>query len=148
MLCWARIWLCWAHCAGLGVGFGPYVALGWGVGGRAGLGWARTWLSVYGLHCTCLLHVFMMSLCQKFSECFSWIERLKKSQTASLLWVLLDLIDLLGLFGVYAGIIVFHTYCDVGNHKRCTWAMPSNDGTPRWHPATALLHPLIGTMCD
>ena len=48
------IWPCWAHWARLGVGFGS--------GGRAGLGWARIWLSVYGLHSTCLLHVFMMSL--------------------------------------------------------------------------------------
>ena len=61
-LCWARwavlgrgIWPCWACGAGLGVGFGS--------GGRAGLGWAR------------------------------------------LLWVYFDLIDLLALFGVYAGII-------------------------------------------
>ena len=36
----ALIWLCWARWAGFGVGFGS--------GGRAGLGWARIWLSVYG----------------------------------------------------------------------------------------------------
>ena len=36
--------------------------------------------SVYGLHCTCPLHVFMM---------------------------VFDLVDLLALFGVYAGIISF-----------------------------------------
>ena len=30
---------------------------------RAGQGWVWIWVSVYGLHCTCLLHVFMMSLC-------------------------------------------------------------------------------------
>ena len=81
------IWPCWARWAGLGVGFGSggRAGLGWGVGfgraGRAGLGWVGFalvsalgwvgcgWLSVYGLHCTCLLHVFMMSLC--LSSCVS-----------------------------------------------------------------------------
>ena len=47
--------------AGLGVGFGS--------GGCAGLGWVRIWLSEYGLHCTCLLHVFVMSL--YLSSCVS-----------------------------------------------------------------------------
>ena len=65
------IWPCWARWAGLGVGFG--------FGGRAGPGWAQIGLCVYGLHCTRLLHVFMMSLC------LSWIERRKKSQQARLL---------------------------------------------------------------
>ena len=77
-LAWAWDLACWA---GLGVGFGSVArsgglgvgaGLGWvgfGSGGRAGLGWVRIWLSVYGLHCTCLLHVFMMSLC--LSSCVS-----------------------------------------------------------------------------
>ena len=80
--------------AQLGVGFGRAgrVGLGWGVGFGSGLRWAWDlavlgalgwglalvgavgwvgcgWLSVYGLHCTCLLHVFMMSLC--LSSCVS-----------------------------------------------------------------------------
>ena len=60
-----------ARRAGLGWAWDLAVlgALGWaGVGfgraGRAGwvgrLRWARIWLSVYGLHCTCLLPVFML----------------------------------------------------------------------------------------
>ena len=64
------IWLCWARWAGLGVEFGR--------AGRAGLGWswdlallgALGWVGCgigflynYGLHCTCLLHAFMMFLC-------------------------------------------------------------------------------------
>ena len=54
------VWLWWARWAGLGVGFGSGVGVWlW----CAGLGWARIWLSVYGLHCTCLFHIFMMSLC-------------------------------------------------------------------------------------
>ena len=84
-----RAVLCWARWAGLGVGFirAGRAGLGWAVGfgcagraglggavgfgcaGRAGLGWARIWLFVYGLHCTCLLHVFIMSLC--LSSCVS-----------------------------------------------------------------------------
>ena len=60
---WARIWPCWARWVGLAVGFGS--------GGRAGLGWVRIWLFVYGLHCTCLLHVFMMSLCLS-----SWVSQM------------------------------------------------------------------------
>ena len=44
---------------------------------------------------------------KSFSGCFSWIERRNKSQKAKLLWVLFDLIDLLAVFGVYAGIIFF-----------------------------------------
>ena len=54
------------RCAVFGVDFGARSVLGglgFGSGGRGGLGWVRIWLSVYGLHCTCLLHVFMMSLC-------------------------------------------------------------------------------------
>ena len=43
--------------------------VGFGFGGRAVLCWVRIWLSVYGLHCTCLLHVFLMSLC--LSSCVS-----------------------------------------------------------------------------
>ena len=68
-------------CVGRGFGSARRAGLGWawdlallgelgwvgsGVGvwlWCAGLGWAWIWLSVYGLHCTCLLHVFMMSLC-------------------------------------------------------------------------------------
>ena len=78
-------------------------------------------------HCFCVyLHVYMcisdayhgawakQSLAylaaKSFSECFSWIERRKKSQKARLLWVLFDLIDLLALFGVYAGIIFVWTF--------------------------------------
>ena len=67
---WARIWPCWARWAVLGRGIWPCWAcwaglgVGFGSGGRAGLGWAR------------------------------------------LLWVYVDLIDLLALFGVYAGIIL------------------------------------------
>ena len=81
VLCWARIWLCWAHWAGLGVGFGS--------GGRSALCWARIWLcwrgfgslgwvgrgiwlSVYGLHCTCLLHVFMMVFGFGWFTCDVW----------------------------------------------------------------------------
>ena len=45
---WARIWLCWARCAGLGVGFGR--------AGRAGLGWA-----VGALGMVYIVHVFFMS---------------------------------------------------------------------------------------
>ena len=56
------------------------VGRGFGCAGRAGLGWAgglARWaglgadsaISVYGLHCTCLLHVFTMSLC--LSSCIS-----------------------------------------------------------------------------
>jgi len=60
---WARIWLCYVRWAGLGGRFGR--------AGRVGLGWAWgllwwvrwIWLSVYGLHCTCLPHVFTLSLC-------------------------------------------------------------------------------------
>ena len=97
VLCWAQIWLCWACWAGLAVGFGS--------GGRAELAWAR-----FGFLCMVyIVHVFFISswcLCAKsFSECFSWIERCKKSQKAKLLWVFFDFIDLLALFGVYAGII-------------------------------------------
>ena len=60
--------LCMARWDGLGVGFGRAgragrLGVGFGSGGRAGLGWARIWLLVYGLHRTCLLHVFMVSLC-------------------------------------------------------------------------------------
>ena len=115
VLCWARIWPCWARWAiwlclarsagsawrarlggiwpywarwaGLGVGFGSggCAGLGWawglavlgallgwvgfGFGGCAVLCWVRIWLSVYGLHCTCLLHVFLMSL--SLSSCVS-----------------------------------------------------------------------------
>ena len=54
--------------------------MGFGRAGRAGLGWAwglalvgaLSWGGrVYGLHCTCLLHVCMMSLCS--SSCVSQI---------------------------------------------------------------------------
>ena len=54
--------------------------MGFGRAGRAGLGWAWDlalvgalgWVGrVYGLHCTCLLHVCMMSLCS--SSCVSQI---------------------------------------------------------------------------
>ena len=64
---WGLALVRWAGLA-LVLGFGSG-ALGWvgsGVGvwlWCAGLGWARIWLSVYGLHCTCLFHIFMMSLC-------------------------------------------------------------------------------------
>ena len=58
---WAQIRLCLARSAGRGVG--------WGLALVGALGWVRIWLSVYGLHCTCLLHVFMMSLC--LSSCVS-----------------------------------------------------------------------------
>ena len=89
--CWrARlggIWPYWARWAGGGVGFGSggCAGLGWawglavlgallgwvgfGFGGCAVLCWVRIWLSVYGLHCTCLLHVFLMSL--SLSSCVS-----------------------------------------------------------------------------
>ena len=64
-----------AHWAGLGVDLALLGVLGWvgrgiwpvgwvgrgfGSGGHAWVGRARSWLSVYGLHCTCLLHVLMM----------------------------------------------------------------------------------------
>ena len=68
------IWPRWARWAGLGVG-------GLGVGfGRAGLGWAQIWLSVYGLRCTCLLHVFVMPLCLSscvFQMCIMGLEQNK-----------------------------------------------------------------------
>ena len=60
VLCWARIWPCWARWAGLGVGFGS--------GGRAGLGWAWD-LAVLGGRVGCgfgflcmvyIVHVFFM----------------------------------------------------------------------------------------
>ena len=87
VLCWARIWPCWARGADLdlavlgalgwvgraggrgGLGRAGLGWVGFGSGGRAGLGWVRIWLSVYGLHCTCHFHVFMMSLC--LSSCVS-----------------------------------------------------------------------------
>ena len=60
---WRGVWLCWARWAGLGVGFGR--------AGRAGLdwAWAQIWLAMCGLPCTCLVYVFMGSLC--FSSCVS-----------------------------------------------------------------------------
>ena len=91
VLCWGRVWLCWAHWAGLGMDLALLVGwawdlaagLGWrgvwvswarwaGCAGRAGLGWARIWLSVYGLHCTCLLHVFMMVFWFGWFTCAVW----------------------------------------------------------------------------
>ena len=41
-------------------------------GGRAVLCWARIWLSVYGLHCTCPLHVFMMVFWFGWFTCAVW----------------------------------------------------------------------------
>ena len=76
----------WARWAGLGVGFGR--------AGRAGLGWAWIWLSVY------IVHVFFMYISDVYH-----FERRKKSQKARLLRLLFDFIDLLALFGVYAGSI-------------------------------------------
>ena len=74
-----RVGLGWAcgsgGCAGLGWAWGLAVLgalLGWvgfGFGGCAVLCWVRIWLSVYGLPCTCLLHVFLMSL--SLSSCVS-----------------------------------------------------------------------------
>ena len=46
VLCWARVWLCWARWAGFGVEFGRAgraglgLVVGFGSAGRAGLGWA------------------------------------------------------------------------------------------------------------
>ena len=72
-----RDWTCWwARWAGLGADLGALGALGWGVGfGRAGLGVGFGSGGRAGL---------------------GW---------ARLLWICFDLIDLLALFGVYAGII-------------------------------------------
>ena len=39
VLCWARIWLCWAHWAGLGVDLALLGALGWVGRGIWPLGW-------------------------------------------------------------------------------------------------------------
>ena len=51
MLCWARIWLCWARWLGVGFGRAGRAGLGLGVrfgcGGRAGLGWACVWSTLY-----------------------------------------------------------------------------------------------------
>ena len=68
---WAGLGADLAFCvwrAGLGWAWdlavlGGRLGVGFGSGGRAGLGWARIRLFVYGLHRTCLLHVFMVSLC-------------------------------------------------------------------------------------
>ena len=94
-----RDWTCWwARWAGLGADLGVLGALSWGVGfgragvgvgfgsgGRAGLGWAR------------------------------------------LLWICFDLIDLLALFGVYAGIIFKATSMTLvqasANYARKIWQL-------------------------
>ena len=59
VLCWAVILLCWARWAGLGADL-ALQGVGWAWG--LALGWVGRGF-VYGLHCTCLLHVFMVSLC-------------------------------------------------------------------------------------
>ena len=81
--------LCMARWDGLGVGFGRAgragrLGVGFGSGGRAGLGWERIWLLVYGLHRTCLLHVFMVSLC--LCSCESQIRIMGLEQNKAWHW--------------------------------------------------------------
>ena len=105
------IWPCWARWAGLGVGFVS--------GGRAVAAdlascvWSRLYMSSSYFHDVFVFifigipDVYHGVWAKQSLECFSWIERRKKNQKTRLLWVLFDLIHLLALFGVYAGIILF-----------------------------------------
>ena len=108
VLCWARIWPCWARDVAVlgalgwvGRGIWPCWAVWAWVGGGVLLWWARwaglgadlaacAWCTLY-MSSSCLHDVFVFIF-----MCISD--------------VLFDLIDLLALFGVYAGIIFSKVY--------------------------------------
>ena len=103
MLCWARIWLCWACWAGLGEDLALLGALGW-VGRGVWPCWDLALLGALGWVGRGIwsCKAGWAGLGVRFGSG----GRRKKSQKTRLLWVLSDLIDLLAVFRVYAGIIL------------------------------------------